>query len=180
MRLDWLTEIQKSSLEAEVVASQIISPITGQFYEGDSLLAHFIVYEENKPIENADIRDIQFQQGINDWIETTFTIIGEYKNQSFVVRYEEAEAMVLITVNDKLQSVLSLINANPESLSVDGVRLTKNKRAMVSTGDFANPKMRTETAEWYPLYVVENISDETATEISFILMLLFFAVGQTG
>ncbi len=180
LRLDWLEEVQMSSIDNEVVAGKIISPIAGQFLEKDSLIARFIVYSQSKAIENVSIRDVQSQPLVEDWTETTFTLVGDFKNIPFIVTYDEAEAMVLLSVDNEIKAVLSLINTNPESLSVNGARLTKNKRAVVSAGDFANPKLKMETAEVYPFYVVADVDDAAATEMSFILMMLFFAVGQAG
>lgn len=181
MRLDWLAELRKSAFDNEVVDGQILSPITGQFFEKDTLISHFIVYSEQRPIENFALRDAQFQQGVQDWSETVFTIIGDFRGQPFVVSYNEADARVLISLDEKIVAVLSLINSNPASLSSGGVRLSKNKRFVMTSGNIKkNPKLEVGLAEWYPFYVVDDIDDDEATEMSFILMLLFFAVGQVG
>ena len=171
--------MQKSAIDDEVVAGKIISPIAGQFFEKDSLIAHFIVYSEHKPIENFSIRDAQFQQGeMQDWSASVFTIIGEFRKRPFKVEFSESDAMILISVEGKNQAVLSLINTNPTSLSSGGVRLSKNKRFIV--GNATQSKVEVGEAEWYPIYVVEDVDDAAVTEMSFILMLLFFAVGQSG
>lgn len=180
MRLDWLEELRKSAVDNEVVEGQIISPITGQFFESDSLISHFIVYSREKPIENFSLRDVQFQQGDGNFTETEYTIVGKFKGRPFNVLYNEADARVLISIEEKNVAVLSLINANPESLSSGGVRLSKNKRFIVSSGAMKKPKLEVGSAEWYPFYAIDTVDNVAATEISFILMLLFFAVGQTG
>ena len=178
MRLDWLEEVRLSAIDDETVDSRIISAIAGQFFEGDSLLSHFIVYSEKRPIENFSLRDAHFQVSDQDWSETIFTITGEYRKQPFTVTYNEAEAIILISVADTNQAVLSVINSNPKSMSAGGIRLTKNKRFIV--GELGQSSVEVAEAEWYPFYVVENVNEDAATEMTFILMLLFFAVGQTG
>ena len=50
MRLDWLEEVRLSAIDNETVDSRIISAIAGQFFEGNLLLSHFIVYSEKRPI----------------------------------------------------------------------------------------------------------------------------------
>ncbi len=177
MRLDWLEELRKSAVDHQAVEGRVISPITGQFLEKDSLIAHFIVYSESRPLQNVSLRDVHFQQGSESWSETVFTIIGEFRKRPFVVTYNEAEAKVLISLEGRNVAVLSLINSNPASLSAGGVRMSKNKR-FISSGNIKKQKLEVGSAEWYPFYVVENVGEQEATEMSFILMLLFFAAGQ--
>lgn len=179
LRLDWLTELRKSAVDNEVVEGQVLSPITGQFFEKDSLISHFIVYSEERPIQNFALRNAPFQQGVEKWTETIFTVVGKFKGRPFLVTYNEADARVLISFEDKTVAVLSVINSNPASLSAGGVRMSKNKR-VITSGSIKKPKLEVGSAEWYPFYAIDTVDNEAATEMSFILMLLFFAVGQTG
>ena len=95
---------------------------------------------------------------IKIWSETIFTITGEYRKQPFTVTYNEAEAIILISVADTNQAVLSVINSNPKSMSAGGIRLTKNKRFIV--GELGRSSVELQKTEWYPFYVVENVNED--------------------
>jgi hypothetical protein len=42
------------------------------------------------------------------------------------------------------------------------------------------PELDLQTAEWYPLYTVSDVDEDTVTEMGHFLLLLFFSVAQIG
>ncbi len=70
---------------------------------------------------------------------------------------------------------------NPKSNSSAGVSLSKNKVFITeTTTTIGKPKMDIKSAEMYPLYSTNQISDEQVSEIGYLLLLLFFTIGQMG
>jgi len=181
VRLDWLEESTLATDEDnEDAFSRIISPITGQYFDQDSLIAQFIFYEEIKPIENLTLHEMQFQMD-EDMKQSIYAIIGNFRGTKFDVVYREFDELVFIKINDRLNAVLSLININPESQSAAGYKFSKNKSMMVSTvRPIKKREVAIPTAEWYPFYTIEEVNDETAIEMGYFLLLLFFAIGYVG
>jgi hypothetical protein len=179
--LDWLEESMVSTDDDEDMESRIVSPITGRYYDGDSLIAHFICYEQITGMQELSFHNLQFQMGDDDLSESVYSIIGDYKGSKFEVVYREFDKIVLIKMRDKLTAILSLINVNPESLSAGGTRFTKNKTTMIHTNRIiGTPDLKLSTAEWYPLYTLAQVDDEAATEMGYFLLLMFFAVNNAG
>ena len=144
------------------------------------MISHFIVYGEMRQVPDLTLHDVQFQQG-GDFEEVVYHIVGSFRSQKFEVIYNESESMVLIVLDEQQRAILSLINTNPESMSSGGVRLSKNKKAMLGAGGVINtPEVSIESSEWYPLYVVAGVDDPEATEMGLMFLLLFFSVAQTG
>ena len=175
-RLDWLEE-NTLSTEDEVVESKIISPITGIYFDQGSMISHFIFYKEFKPLDNFNLHNLQFKMD-EDLFESIYAIIGEFNGINFSVIYREYDELVLIKVDNKLNAALSLINVNPESLSSGGLKLTKNKTFMVSSNKLIGKPKVNESSEWYPLYTISDLEEESVSEMGYFLLLLFFAIGN--
>jgi hypothetical protein len=177
VRLDWLQEITATS-DKVIVNSRIKSPITGMYFDGDSLISHFIYYREIKPLDDISPHNVQFTMDGNTY-ESICAIIGEFRGIKFSVVYREHDELVFISIEDKINAILSLINMNPESLSADGRKLSKNKITIVSSSrQFGKPKVEVSSAELYRLYTTDGVKDENVIEMGYFLMLLFFAIAN--
>ncbi|MBK3515966.1 hypothetical protein [Carboxylicivirga marina] len=95
VKLEWLAELTEEISSDEIVEGKIISPITGQLHQKESLTAQFVLYLEHEPIE-IKWRDAHFKMGTEDWMESKYSIVGEYNNQPFELVYKEIDAYVSI------------------------------------------------------------------------------------
>jgi hypothetical protein len=181
VRLDWLEETLRSTSDEDDLDSRILSPVTGVYYDQDFLIAQFIFYKQILRMRDISLHNIHFQMGDDDLAEALYAIIGTYKGNKFEVVYREYDKLVMIKIQDKLEAVLSLINMNPESSSHGGVKLSKNKVTMTTSQKMlSTPEVKMESAEWYPLYTQAEVEDDTAIEMGYFLLLLFFAMSNVG
>lgn len=181
VRLDWLEETLRSTSDEDDLDSRILSPVTGVYYDQDFLIAQFIFYKQILRMRDISLHNIHFQMGDDDLAEALYAIIGTYIGNKFEVVYREYDRLVMIKIQDKLDAVLSLININPESSSHGGAKLSKNKVTMTTSQKMlSTPEVKMETAEWYPLYTRAEVEDETAIEMGYFLLLLFFAMSNVG
>ena len=144
----------------------------------DSLIAQFIVYGEHRRVDPS-LGDLQ--SGIEDFSESLYAITGIYRGVEFRVEYTEWDELVLIDYGDELLGVLSLININPNSrFTLKGNKLSRNKKFLSFGTGIGKPKIMTEEAQWYPIYTAPGTTEQGVTEMGFLLMFLFFAMGQAG
>jgi hypothetical protein len=128
VRLDWLEEVVESTSENDEPVSRIVSPITGRYFDRDSLVAEFIFYHQIQEIKSMNFQSLHeehFQLGDDDIVESLYAIIGYFGGTKFEVVYRELDQLIFIRVQDELQAVFPRININPESNSFNGVRLSK-------------------------------------------------------
>ena len=181
VRLDWLEEELRTTRDEEDIDSRILSPVTGVYYDQEFLIAQFIFYKQILRMRDISLHNMHFQMGEDDLAEALYAIIGTYNGNKFEVSYREYDRLVTIRIQDNLDAVLSLINMNPESNSHGGAKLSKNKVTMTTSQKMlSTPEVKMETAEWYPLYTRAEVEDETAIEMGYFLLLLFFAMSNVG
>lgn len=182
IQLDWLEEVQQSTNGDDGVLAQIISPVSGSYFDNDSLIAQFIFYNEIQKVNELNMKslhEMHFQMRYEDLVESIYSIIGDYNGNKFEVTYREFDQLVFISVQDELLGILSLMNINPDSRSYRGIKLSKNMGAMVSSQKIVGrPELETSTAEWYPLYVNQDVNEETVTEMGHFILLLFFTISH--
>ena len=176
--LSWLEEIERSTDEEEGVSSTIISPITGQYYNQDSLVAKFVYYEEYIPRTNSQRVDVH-QVNYND-VDAIYRIIGEYGSQPFEVVFRDVEKLIVISTNYDNRAVIPMINENTNSRKVK-IKMKDNVLSKSTPQDiFRTLNVDASAAEWYPIYTTNEVDDETVTEIGYFIMLLFFAIGHSS
>lgn len=181
VRLDWLEESLKTTYDDDELDSRILSPVTGAYYDKDSLIAQFIFYKQILSMKDISLHDLQFQMGDDDLSEALYAITGNYRGNKFEVVYREYDRLVMIRIQNQLDAILSLININPESSSHGGTKLSKNMVTMTTSQKMlSTPEVKMETAEWYPLYTRAEVEDETAIEMGYFLLLLFFTMSNVG
>ncbi|MEB2774486.1 hypothetical protein SYJ56_04165 [Algoriphagus sp. D3-2-R+10] len=181
VRLDWLEESLKATLDDDELDSRILSPITGAYYDQDLLIAQFIFYKQIVRMNDISLHNLQFQMGDDDLSEALYTITGYYKGNKFEVVYREYDRLVMIRIQDQLDAILSLININPESSSHGGAKLSKNMGTITTSQKILSmPELKIEKAELYPLYTRAEVDDEAATEMGYFLLLLFFTMSNVG
>jgi len=177
VRLDWLQE-NIISTDDVVIGSRIISPITGLYFEEESLISRFMFMKEIRKLEELTIHNLQFQMD-EDVDESIYTIFGLFNAVEFSLVYREVEELIFIKVDNELQAILSLININPESQTFGRTKLTKNKTFLVPASKGSRKReVDVSAAEKYHLYTSDGVEDEDVLEMGHFLLLLFFAIGS--
>lgn len=174
--LNWLEEVERSTDEEDGVSSRIISPVTGQYYNSDTLAAKFVYYEEYFPIRSSQSDEFL----ATDYLDARaiYRIVGEYGTLPFEVLYRDFERLILVSTNHEPRVVIPMINENENSRRTK----IKMKDDMLNTNTSQNLfqafNVDPSSAEWFPIYATNQVDEETVTEIGYFIMLLIFAIGQ--
>jgi hypothetical protein len=181
VKLTWLT--LKSEGGMLDIQDPGLRPIAGEVFDKkykDSVRSTFVYYkvlntnQEELTRHNFTLTGTRGTQGVSD----THFIKGKTNGHDFEVAYPEQEGIVLISLDNKPVSALSMFNENKESRSFSGLKIDKNKK-VVSSNTLGKPDPTSPSAEWYTFYTIGEIDEPATDEHVKLIIMLFFSISQT-
>ncbi|HEY5688620.1 MAG TPA: hypothetical protein VIS27_09995, partial [Yeosuana sp.] len=92
--------------------------------------------------------------------------------------YNENEGVIQVRSVDELLGVMVVENLNPDNRSISNKSLSKNK-IFISDGKIGKPSLeKTESVDWFPVYLPEGYSPESSKMCIETLICLFFGIGN--
>lgn len=185
IKLKWLTTGTSSIKGDDNLVTNISNPLTAELFD-QKLPSGYFLYVSLEKVNATDkttekTNAFAGTQKVNTLgIETIHRIKGVLSGKSIFGEFNENQGIVMINSESDLLGVMIVENCNPESRSVSGNKVSKNKVFLVpSTSNVKNPSMDdTKKVEWYPLYLDENSSEDSREFCIETLICLFFGIGN--
>jgi len=184
IRLKWIEMETRSTLSNDVT-TQISNPVTAEFFDNKGQVGYFL-YTRKTIVNSTD----QTKQKFDPWvgyqsqntlgIELIHQIEGSLYNTSIYAEYNENKGIINVITGDDLLGVMIVQNINPESNSIGGSHLSKNKNFIYGSGqNIVKPTLENEkSVEWYPFYTSLDTSDDSLQICIETLICLFFGMGK--
>jgi len=184
IKLKWIgTETR--SVKSEEVTTNISNPVSAELYEEKEQTGYFLYVSLEKVNSTAKTREefnvfTGYQKENTLGIERFDRIKGSLSGKPIFGEFNENQGIIMINSADTLLGVMVVENCNPESRSISGSQVSKNKVFITSSSQkIKKPSMEdTKKVEWYPFYLAGNSSDESRKLCIKTLICLFFGIGN--
>jgi hypothetical protein len=184
IRLKWFGN-KIRSVKDGTITTNISNPVSAELYDQKVQTGYFL-YVSMEKVNSTDKTTEKFnaftgyQKENTLGIERIDRIKGSLSGKQIFGEFNENNDIIMINSGDTLLGVMVVENCNPESRSVSGSKLSKNKIFLVpSSQGLTAPSMENnKKVEWYPFYLAENSSDETRKLCVKTLICLFFGIGN--
>lgn len=185
IKLKWYgTETR--SVQEGTLSINYSNPGSAELYEDKVQTGHFS-YASMEKVRSTEKTTQKFNaftgnQTINSLgIEKIDRIKGTISAKEISGEFNENNGIIMINSGDTLLGVMVVVNCNPESRSVSGNRISKNK-VFISNSSSQNLKTQSmensKKVEWYPLYLTRDSSAASGKLCIKTLTCLFFGIGN--
>jgi len=184
IKLKWIGTITRSVMDGDVAAN-ISNPVSAELYEQKVQTGYFLYVSMEKVNSTAKTTEkfnafSGYQKENTLGTERYDRIKGSLSGKPIFGEFNENQGIIMINTGDTLLGVMAVENCNPESRTVSGSKVSKNKVFIVPSGN--NKRTQSlednEKVEWYPLYLPENSSDESRKLCVKTLICLFFGISN--
>ena len=183
MVLKWIEIETHSTFSDEVESQQISNPLVAELYSQNEQIGYFL-YTEEEIVHTTDKTEDSFnvfngyQTKNTLGIERIYRIEGMLHERPIFAEYNENEGVIQVKSGDELLGVMVVENLNPDNRSISNNSLSKNK-IFISGGKIGKPSLeKTESVEWFPVYLPEGFSPESGKMCIETLICLFFGIGN--
>jgi hypothetical protein len=183
-KMKWIS-VQTRSVQGVEYTTQISDPVVTEVYDNKVQTGYFLytnqerVWATDKTKEKLDFY-AGYQKSNTLGIEKIHRIEGNLSGLPIVAEMNESEGIITVLAGNEVIGVMVVENCNPDNSRISSGSISKNKHFMTSgsTG-IGKPSMNNEEHnEWYPLYLPENVSQESVKLSIQILVCLFFGMGN--
>ena len=183
MVLKWIEIETHSTFSDEVESQQISNPLVAELYSQNEQIGYFL-YTEEEIVHTTDKTEDSFnvfngyQTKNTLGIERIYRIEGMLYERPIFAEYNENEGVIQVRSVDELLGVMVVENLNPDNRSISNKSLSKNK-IFISDGKIGKPSLeKTESVDWFPVYLPEGYSPESSKMCIETLICLFFGIGN--
>ena len=166
LRMEWSEEKQ---MYTDNTTGNIYyrSPMVAELYEGDKVISHF-TFQRKFPSTDSNYTPTAGRVA-------TYQLDGNIRDMPLHIEYDPSTSYTILTHNGRVMITIVMQNMNPDSRSVGGQKLSKNKVFITgSTGfkpTFKNP-------DWYNFYCDPTISPREMEQYIDAILCLFFGIGK--
>ncbi|MGZ5191414.1 MAG: hypothetical protein ACXWCZ_10365, partial [Flavisolibacter sp.] len=167
LRMEW-SEETKMYTDGSTGEKYYRSPMIAELYENEELTGYF-GFQKKSPVSNSkQTADYTFMNSPNYYLD------GKIKELLVNLEYDPRTSYLTVKQNDRMLITLVLMNMNPESRSVAGQTLSRNKVFMTS----GSLKPNFKNSEWYYLYYDPSITADEMNQYIDAILCLFFGIGK--
>jgi hypothetical protein len=185
IKLKWFgTETR--SVQEGTLDINISNPGSAELYE-DKVQTGYFSYASMEKVRSTEKTTEKFNvftgnQIVNSLgIERIDRIKGSLSGKEISGEFNENNGIIMINSGDTLLGAMVVINCNPESRSVSGNKISKNKVFMLNSSGMnpTSPSMEnSKKVEWYPFYISGDSSYGSGILCIKTLICLFFGIGN--
>ncbi|MFL5772274.1 MAG: hypothetical protein ACJ75F_03895 [Flavisolibacter sp.] len=166
LRMEWSEEKQMYTDNTTGI-KYYRSPMLAELYEEDEVIGYF-AFEKKAPGPGK-------HKGITTVSAATYQLDGNIRNLPVHVDYDPATGYLVLNHNDRVMITIVMQNMNPDSRSLGGQKLSKNK-VFITEGTSIKPSFK--DSEWYYFYYDPAISPKEMQQYIDAILCLFFGIGK--
>ncbi|MGB8491960.1 MAG: hypothetical protein WCE64_12960 [Bacteroidales bacterium] len=188
IKLKSITTRTNSVIGDDNRVTRISNPLTAEIFD-QKLPSGYFLYVSLEKVNTTDkttekTNAFSGTQKLNTLgIERIHRIKGSLSDRPIFGEFNENQGIVMINSENDLLGVMIAENCNPESRSVSGGKVSKNKTFIAPEGynsyNIKRTSMEnTKKVEWYPFYLDENSTEESREFCIETLVCMFFGIGN--
>lgn len=181
--LKWIQIETSSTSSDEVHTQRILDPLVTELYNKDKQIGYFIytqeeiVYNTHKTENTFNVFN-GYQTKNSLGVERIHRIEGELNERPMIAEYNENLGIIQVKSGEELLGVMVFENMNFDNRSISNETLSKNK-IFITEGKLGKPSLeKTQSVEWYPVYLPKGSSLESVKMCMETLIFLFFGIGN--
>jgi len=181
--LKWIQIETSSTFSDEVESIHIEDPLVAELFDKDKQIGYFVyiqeelIYTTDKTKETFNaFNGYQVQNSLG--IERIHRIEGMLYDNPVLVEYNESQGVIEVISGEEKLGIMIIENINPDNRSISDVTLSKNKKFVTSNAFKKTSLENSSSQEWFPVYLPEGYTIESAKVCMDALIFLFFGMGN--